>query len=256
MKQKILKWTLRLTVLIILLFGVLILTVLNPTLLYANKTVLENFTVYHNKPLDKDLKTRLDDARNIIKENQLFDSSLKFDICLNDGSLYPSLLEIFMGQAFALGFTSNKVAICGEANFKGNYVEVNGYKWNLTQLLAHEETHCLVYNKIGFWKSNPIANNPKWKWEGYPEYVSRRYQDQLNLVKNIKQLDEALELDKTQWGISFADSTVTSREYFNYRLLTQYCLDIKKMTFEEFLNDTTSEQTIKTQMRKWYSTRK
>jgi hypothetical protein len=256
MNRKILKWTLRFTVLIILLFGVLILTVLNPTLLYANKTVLENFTVYHNKPLDKDLKTRLDNARNIIKENQLFDSSLKFDICLNDGSLYPSLLEIFMGQAFALGFTSNKVAICGEANFKENYVEVNGNKWNLTQLLAHEETHCLVYNKIGFWKSNPIANNPKWKWEGYPEYVSRRDQDQLNLVKNIKQLDEALELDKTQWGISFADSTVTSREYFNYRLLTQYCLDIKKMTFEEFLSDTTSEQTIKTQMRKWYSTQK
>jgi len=228
---------------------------LNPTLLYANRTVFENFTVYHNKPLDKDLKTRLDNARDIIKENQLFDSGLKFDICLNDGSLYPSLLEIFMGQAFALGFTSNKVAICGNANFQENYVERNGYKWNLTQLLAHEETHCLVYNKIGFWKSNPIANNPKWKWEGYPEYVSRRDQDQLNLVKNIKQLDEALKLNKTQWGISFADSTVTSREYFNYRLLTQYCLDIKKMTFEEFLNDTTSEQTIKTQMRKWYKTR-
>ena len=256
MKRKILKWTFRFTVLIILLFGVLILTVLNPTLLYANKTVFENFTVFHNKSLDKDLKTRLDDARNIIKENQLFDSSLKFDICLNDGSLYPSLLEIFMGQAFALVFTSNKVAICGNANYKDNYVEVNGYKWNLTQLIAHEETHCLVYNKLGFWKSNPIANNPEWKWEGYPEYVSRRYQDQLNLVKNIKQLDEALAFDKTQWGISFADSTITSREYFNNRLLTQYCLDIKKMTFEEFLSDTASEQTIETQMRKWYITQK
>jgi len=89
-----------------------------------------------------------------------------------------------------------------------------------------------------------------------PEYVSRRYQDQLNLVENIKQLDEALAFDKTQWGISFADSTITSREYFNNRLLTQYCLDIKKMTFEEFLSDTASEQTIKTQMRKWYKTQK
>jgi len=117
-------------------------------------------------------------------------------------------------------------------------------------------TDCLVYNKLGFWKSNPIANNPEWKWEGYPEYVSRRYQDQLNLVKNIKQLDEALAFDKTQWGISFADSTITSREYFNNRLLTQYCLDIKKMTFEEFLSDTASEQTIETQMRKWYITQK
>ena len=256
MKRKIIKWTLRIIVLIILLFGVLILTVLNPTLLYANKTVFENFTVYHNRPLDKDLKSRLDNARNIIKENQLFDSSLKFDICLNDGSLYPSLLEIFMGQAFALGFTSNKIAICGEANFKENHVTVNGKKWNLTQLIAHEETHCLVYNKIGFWKSNPVANNPLWKWEGYPEYVSRSSQGQLNLLINIKQLDDALELDKTEWGISFADSTVTSRSYFNYRLLTQYCLDIKKMTFEEFLSDTTSEQTIKSQMRKWYSAQK
>ncbi len=252
MKLKLIKWLIRSLAIVVLLLGILVAIVLNPSLLYANKTAISNCTVYHNKPLDKTLKIRLEDATEIIKTSELYDPNIKFDICMNDGSYYPALMQVFLGKAFALGFTSNKVVLCGNVNVNENYIEVNGHKWNLTQSIAHEEAHCLVYNKVGFWNSNPVANHPIWKWEGYPEYVSRQTDGLKDLSKNMELLQTATKENKEAWGITLSDNTVSPRAYFNYMLLIQYCLDIKKMTYESLLKDTTSEETIRQQMMKWY----
>lgn len=257
MRRKLLNWTIKLSVLTVLLFGLLVLVVLTPSLIYANKTQIGTYTIYHNKPLDKDLKLRLDNAAEIIKYSEYYDPNIEFKICMNDGSYYPSLMQTFLGRAFALGYTSNIVTLCGdEVNIKNNYVRVNDIKWNLTQLLAHEETHCYLFHKLGFWKTNPIAHYPIWKWEGYPEYISRQADDQKDLMKNIEKLNYVIKEGNDDWGISFADSTHTSNDYFRYRLLIQYCLDIKKQTFENLLLDTTSEQTTTTQMMNWYAAQK
>lgn len=235
----------------IILIGILIVFVLKPSLLYKHKTEFKNYNVYHNKPINNYFCHRMDSALMIIKKSELYDSNIKFDICLNDGSIYPSLLEVFLGKAFALGFTSNKIAICGEMHCNENYVEVNRHKWNLTQLIAHEATHCLVYNKVGFWKSNPVANNPNWKWEGYPEYISRLCSNQNNLVSNIEIFNNTTKKDENAWGINLTDGTISPKEYFKYRLLNQYCIEIKKMTFANILKDTLSEQTLTNEMNKW-----
>ena len=255
MKRQIRKWTLRLTATGLLCLGLLVGIVLNPSLLYSNKTTVGNYTIYHNTPLDENFLSKLDNALELLKTSELYDPNLKLDICLNDGSLYPTLMAKLRGQAFGWGFY-NKVVLMGNANCKDNFVELNGYKWNLTQLLTHEAIHCLQFHKFGLWKSNPIANYPDWKWEGYPEYVSRRKEDQLDLQKNIERKITQENLDKDGWAISFSDSTIAPRDYYNAWLLIQYCLDIKKMTYENLLNDTTTEQTTTTQMMNWFETQK
>ena len=88
----------------------------------------------------------------------------------------PHNHKSFKGTCICLGFY-NKVILQGNANITGNYVELRGYKWNLTQLLVHEMTHCFQYDKLGLWKSKPIANIPDWKWEGYAEYVASTQND-------------------------------------------------------------------------------
>lgn len=256
MKRKLFKWTIRISLFIIVTLSLLVFVVLTPSLMYANKTQLGTFTVYHNKPLDKYLKLRLDGAMDILKTSEYYDPTIKFRICMNDGSRYSALVQFFLGRAFALGYTSNIVTFCGEVNVKDNYVEVNDCKWNLTQLLAHEETHCFVFHKFGFWHSNPVTHYPTWKWEGYPEYVSRNTPEQKDLVKNIELLNNVLKENKHDWGISFSDSTLVSKEYFRYRLLVQYCLDIKKQRYEDLLKDTTSEQATTTQMMNWCAAQK
>jgi hypothetical protein len=252
MKRQIRKWTLRLTATGFLLLSFLIGIVLNPSLLYANRTTKGNYTIYHNSSLDDFFFERLAEANALIKASEFYDSNLKLDICLNDGSTYPKLIELLRGQAFGWGF-SDKVVLMGKANYQNNSVELNGYRWNFAQLIAHEETHCLQYHKFGFWKSNPLAGYPNWKWEGYPEYVARRNADQLELTKNIKRKLEQEKAEVDGWAISFSDGTVSPRQYYNAWLLVQYCVDIKKMTYENLLADTSSEQALTNQMMNWYS---
>lgn len=246
MKHKISKWAFRIIVTILFIAGILFVIILNPILTYANKTVHNQYTVYHHKALNAELLINLDQATTLLKSSELYNPELHLDICLNDGSKYPKLIQILRGNAFGWGFY-NKVVLQG--NIHNNFVELNGYKWNLTQLLAHEMTHCLQFNSLGLWKSKPISAIPNWKWEGYAEFVSRQNEDQKDLSVNLERL---LASDKNSWEISFTDNSIAPREYYEYWLLVQYCMNIKKMTFQQILKDTTSEQTTWQEMMKWH----
>ena len=251
MKRQIKTWTLCLTASTLLIAGLLLIIILNPILTYANKTIQNNFTVFHNKTLDPTLLTKLDQATDLLKASEFYNPNLHFEVCLNEGSKYPKLIKTLRGQAFAWGFY-DKVVLQGTANFKGNYVELNGYKWNLNQLLAHEMTHCLQFNKLGLWKSKPFANIPNWKWEGYAEYISRQNTDEKDLSKNIARL---IATNINSWEVTFTDSTIAPREYYDHWTLVQYCMDIKKMTYKQVLADTTREQIVRHDMMRWFRRR-
>ena len=251
MKKQIRKWTFHLTVTILFIAGLLLIAILNPILTYANKTTHNNYTIFHNKTYDQNLNLHLDQATELLKNSEFYNSKLRFDICLNDGSIYPKFMKTILGQSFASGFY-NKVVLHGSANYKENFVELNGYKWNLTQLLAHELTHCLQYDNLGLLKSSPLGKIPTWKKEGYPEYIARQNQDQTNLIKNITRLNEAIRKDKNEWGISFADSTFVGKDYYSWWILIQYCMDIKKMTYRQVLDDTTKQENVRQEMMNWY----
>jgi len=254
MTKKIRRWTLRLTATGLLIVGLLLTIILNPILTYANKTIQNNYIIYHNKSLDQTLKIRLDQATQLVSTSEFYNQNLKLDICLNDGSKYPELVETLGGKAFAMGFY-DKVVLFGKADFENNFVELNGYKWNSTQLLAHEMIHCFQFDKRGFLKSKPIANIDNWKWEGYPEYVARQNEDQKDLVKNIDRLIATEKSDNNGW-IQFSDSTGTVIDYYKSWLLVKFCMDVKKMTYTQVIDDTTNEETIHKQMMSWYNPRK
>ena len=250
MKPILKKWTFNLTVTGLFILALLIGIVLNPTLTYANKTTYNNFTIFHDKPIEGALLIHLDEATKLLEKSELYNPKLKLDICLNDGSIYPVIIRKILGDNFATGFY-DKVTLQGNPDYNGNYIEIRGYKWNLTQVLAHEATHCFQFDKLGLWKSNPVARIPTWKWEGYPEYVARQNPDQKDLSKNIERLIKTEQTDNNGW-ILFADSTGAVIPYYKYWLLVQYSMDIKKMTYAQILADTTKEETVRLQMMDWY----
>ncbi len=252
MKQQIKKWTFRLTITGMFIAVILLTIILNPSSTYANKTYYNNLTIYHNSKLDPSITTHLNNAISLIKTSEYYNGNLQLDICLNDGSIYPDIIKAIRGRAFAWGFY-NKVVLQGTMNCSENIVELNGYKWNLTQLVGHEMIHCLQFDKLGLWNSNPIAKIDNWKWEGYAEYISRQNINQQDLVKNIDRLYQA---EKDSWEITLEDSTITSREYYDYWILVQYCMNIRKMNYTQLLNDTTSEQSIQQEMKEWYAQEK
>lgn len=241
------KWLIRLIVTGLFITGLLLLFILNPVLLYANKTAHNNFTIYHNETIDSSFFQEFDKAAECLHASEFYKPDLKLDICLNDGSLYPALIQKIRGRAFAWGFY-NKVVMQGTLNCQNNYVVLNGYKWNMMQLLAHEMIHCLQFDKLGFFKSNPAANIPEWKWEGYAEYIARKN----DLAENIEQLSKN---DRNDWAVTLVDNTIAPRTYYDYMTLVQYCMDVKKMSYQQVLAAATEEKTIRKEMMNWYNSK-
>ena len=252
MKRKSNIWILRILFSTMFIVTLLLGIILKPVLSYANKTIYKNLAVFHSEPLDAKFLKVLDQALLDLKSSELYQPKLHLDVCLNDGSIYPKLIKAIREPAFAWGFY-NKVVLQGTMNCEKNYVELNGYKWNLSQLLAHEMTHCLQFDRFGLFKSKPFANIPNWKWEGYAEYVSRRKSNQNDLVKN---LDRLFQSNSHTWEIVMEDSTISSREYYNYWTLVQYSLDIKHWTYQQLLDAKTSEGIMREEMLAWYADQK
>ncbi len=251
MKRMIKKWVLRITFVALISIVTIVLTILNPGVLYANKTEFGNFTVYHNSELSGDFETLINDAHQSLKKSELYDDDFKIRMCLNDGSYYPAFVEMLFGRAFGWG-GHNLTVFYGEANYEENYTEINGYRWNLKQLFAHELTHCYQVNYFGFWNSNPIADFPIWKWEGYAEYVSRKEGNQKNLVSNIKRYRQSIEKGKNSWSIEFSDGTMAPKDYYENWMLLQYCLEVKGMNYSGVLETELDREVLFAEMDKWY----
>ena len=252
MKKQFKKWIFRLVVIALFLFGLLVTFMLNPIFLYANKTSIGKYSIYHNKPLDKNFQILLKQSDSIIKSSELYDPELTMDICLKDGSKYPRLIEKVLGRDLISSFYNKIIFTADEVNFDSNYIKLDGHKWNLTEMLAHAQVHCLEFKKYGLWKSNPIAKHPRWKWEGYPEYISKQHSEIKNLQDGIKTLLQTEQINNTGWMI-FPDGTENMTTFFKYRLLIQYCLEVKKMSFVQLLKDITPEETVRQQMLNWYN---
>ena len=235
---------------VLLAGGLLPVLVLHPRFLYAHRTATPDYVLYHNQPVDPAWWPRLAQARALVQPSPWFASAVRLNVCLNDGSPYPALVERLWGPAFAWGFSRN-VVLNGEAHPKDNYVRLNGYNWNLVQLLAHESVHCYQAHRLGFWRANPVARYPAWKWEGYAEYVARQRSAGSSAGQQLRQLQHAEHATPQAWALSLADSTSVSREYARYRLLTTYCLDVKNMSYPQLLADTASERTVQAQLTTW-----
>lgn len=234
-----------------LLLAGLVVLLLNPGVLYAHQTTTPHYTIYHQQPLDPALLVRLEQAQRLVHASEVFEETLRLEVCLNDGSPYPSLVQAVWSPAFAWSFAT-KVVLNGEVNAQNNRLTFRTYGWNLTRLLAHEMTHCYQLYHLGWRRSNPLARYPTWKWEGYAEYVARHPRGPQDLLRNVARLQHAEQAEPARWDIRLADSSSISREYFTYLTLTEYCLDSKHLTFVQLLQDTTSQEALHQQLRRWH----
>ncbi|MBL0337239.1 MAG: hypothetical protein IPP73_18465 [Chitinophagaceae bacterium] len=250
--KKIKKWALRFIATGIFLALLLLTFMLNPTLLYANKTVVGKYSIYHNKPINNRFLDQLEQSNAILKSSELFDADLKMDICFKDGSKYPALIKTVLGKDPLTTFY-NKIVVTGdEVNYEGNYILFEGHKINLTESLIHVQVHCLEFNTLGFWHSNPVASHPKWKWEGYPEYIARQKSGNHNLKSDIEKLQQAEKSDTNGWT-TLSDNTEIPTRFFKFGLLIQYCMEVKKLNFVQLFADKTDEETVSEQMMLWYN---
>lgn len=215
---------------------------LNPNLVYAESTLIDGVTIYHNSNLDPDVKAVVNDALQIIKSSELYSEEFHIKLCLNDESLYPKLYP-FAGAA-AYAFLDKTVMYACTPNFKENTAEfkweVNNFesrKLNLTNLIAHEFTHNLQYFNDPKYYVTSTMGRLNWKFEGHAEYISRQFKNDGKLKNKISQY--LSEIEKEHSGIpvfQLDDGTIQNLSYYKYALVVQYLLEVQHIDFNQLCN--------------------
>lgn len=104
MKNHLKTWTLRLTIMTLLVVSVLLVIILNPTLTYAHKTEHPPFTIYHQNALDPQFQLLLHQVSAQLTKSELYDSAFSIDICLNEGaSCYITIIHIHVKDKTSYG---------------------------------------------------------------------------------------------------------------------------------------------------------
>ena len=125
---------------------------------------------------------------------------------------------------------------------------------NLTQVIAHEMTHCLQAHKYGIWKFNPFKHPEFWKLEGYPEYISKQNElsgKNYNLKYDISRYINLESKATDIWVSSEEGGCEVPNYYYKGKLMIKFLINIKHLSYDQILKDTNSENTIYQEMIRW-----
>jgi hypothetical protein len=114
--------------------------------------------------------------------------------------------------------------------------------------------HCLQVNKYGIMKFNPFKHPEFWKLEGYPEYISRNTElagKDYSLTNEIERYVNLESKATDQWILAKEGGCEFPNYYFKGRLIMEYLMDIKHLSYDQILEDSVSESTIFKEMIKW-----
>jgi hypothetical protein len=237
-----------LTIVIIILF---------PQALFANKLTHNRFAIYSNDKIDENIKIVLDNALSLVQKSELYDSNYKYNIILSYNSLFDKIDDKLAGTGPAARSRGNNIIIKVRIDSKSNLAFPTFHKAceeNLTCLLAHEMTHCLQLNKYGIIKFNPFKHPELWKLEGYPEYISKQKKfsgknysliSVINRYQNLKNKATDIWISSEDGGCEVPDY------YYKGKLMMEYLIDIRHLSYDQILKDTASENTIYREMIKW-----
>lgn len=227
-------------------FLLLVVFLINPEFAYSHSTTYKNITIYHNEPLDENLKTIVDLSLNTIKTTSIYNKRFKSELCLNDGSYYPKIVKTLLGDDVFTAF-SNKVVVLGNSSKEFNRF----IKWNksmkYSQFLSHGLMHNLQFLHHGMLDANPLGRHPKWKWEGYVEYSINgklvELEDLVHKITNITTSD-------FEW-IELPEDNGTIKLHIKYLAMTKYCHEVLKWDYEKFMSDEASEAEIFSSLLNW-----
>jgi len=239
------------------MISALVIVILFPQLLFANKMNYKKFKVCSNDKISYDLKIVLDNAMDLAQKSELYDSSYKYNIILCHNSFYNKIDDGLLGIGPAARSRLKNVIVKVRIDAKNNLAFATFHKEcevNLTYLLAHEMIHCLQANKYGIIKFNPFRHPEFWKLEGYPEYISRRPQLSGKDYSLTSEIERYVNLENKAtdiWILTEEAGCEAPNYYYKGRLMIEYLMDVKHMSYDQILKDNVSETTIFKEMIKW-----
>jgi len=231
--------------------------ILFPEPLFANKLEHGQVNVYANAPIEGSMTVVVDNALTLVKKSELYDPTYTFDLFFSYNSLFNKVDGALLGEFVSARATDNNVVVKVDIDSKRDlfFRTLNkACQGSLTYLLAHEMIHCLQENKYGKLKFNPLRHPAYWKLEGYPEYISRQSKLTSEAYRLNSEIDRYVELESKAndiWILIEEGACEAPRYYYKGRLMMEYLMDIKHLSYDQILNDTISEDDVYAEMIEW-----
>jgi len=138
------------------------------------------------------------------------------------------------------------------ADFAKNLLTGSSNKRDLTRTFAHEMVHCLQLNRYGIRKFNPVKHPPLWKLEGYPEYIAYTDENQAPGYQFTRTVDRLRKLEQEKARrVEMQPGHFDPIIYFKGRVLVEYLMDIKGLSYDEVLNENIRASEVYDELLTW-----
>jgi hypothetical protein len=193
-----------------------------PSPLFSHSIRIGRFDVHSDRPIPNAIHVVIAKAESRLATSPLFEDEHTFAIYIANDSwrmrvLYPLGNAGFGRSNLTTGYIAlNRCDVKRDVCFRGAASPVYN-ETSLSSVIAHECTHQLIRKKLGLIGAVRL---PKWKNEGYCEYVS-----------------DAPTVDENDGFRRLAEGRPTSSppafRYFTYFVAVRYLLDQQKLTLDE-----------------------
>jgi hypothetical protein len=228
---------------LVLAYGTLL---AHPEPLFAHQLAYRNFRVYSRDPLDPRLQPILDTVAVRLAASPLNDPTMIHRIFVlgspSWNAFFNGPYQRAMGRRYEIG---GSIFVPTIDLARGDVVHFDGRRARAVWILTHEATHSLVARRVGPWREMHL---PRWKREGYPEYVASGHP--ISLRDGVALLDQSYGS-----AIPVGGGYQVPRSYFEDQMLVTYVLDVRGWTVDQLFADTVERDGVERDLRAWETER-
>ncbi|MEL7533305.1 MAG: hypothetical protein AAFN10_18475 [Bacteroidota bacterium] len=233
--------------LLLLAIGSLVISMLNPQWFYDYTTERGNFRILHDQAFPEGVDSILNQAHLIVQKSPHYLADYPITICMDDGSSFPRWIEkLKKGRAVSY---AHIVVMQQAFDYEKGASDFDGHLWDLTELYAHEITHCYQFKLAGF----ATLWLPMWKIEGYAEYNSRQVVPPFSLRERYALLLHSRQNPKQGFHWAATQNGYGSPEsYLEALVYVQYLLEEENWTYPQILESEIEAKSLEAKLKAWY----
>lgn len=216
-----------------------------PEPLFTHRHQYREFTVQSRAPLDARLEPILDTVAVRLAASPWNAPVMRHRVFIAGTpgwyAFFNGPYRVAMGRRYELGGSIFVPTLDLEA---GEVVHFDGRRAKATWVLAHEMTHGLIQRRLGLFGT---ARLPRWKREGYPEFVATGHE--VALADGVRLLDE------TPGSAIVVGAWVVPRSYFRAQMMVRYELEQAHASLAELFADSLQGVAVERNLRRWAASR-
>lgn len=214
-----------------------------PEPLFDHRYDYREFAVYSHRPLDARIEPILDTVAERLAASPWNTPPMRQRVFVAGTPGWYTFLNgpyrVAMGRRYELG---GSIFIPTLDLAAGEVVHFDGRRTKAAWVLAHEAAHGLIQRRLGLIAT---ARLPRWKREGYPEWVATG--DEVTLAEGMRELDRPSGWSPVVGGYS------VPRTYLKAHMMVRYQLEVAHTDLTGLFADSLHGDQVERELRRWWT---